>query len=229
MFSPSRISCSSAGQQKSSVPCPASARPRDEASNSLRGTTRFPPPETPVRLSNAVTGRTVLHYWNNRSYRPLGSELRQTATRKPFQPVKLLSLLWCGLRTLSVAAFRVFRFITDTHLTTFHRRLQARTRFLHQIVIFGLSSSQKRVIVAVTLCRMRGTRYVPECVCFLNKEAISVFPVRSVPFLPSQSRLRSTAPPKWEPLAGRSGLRLTVQAVGLAALGKLFFSAKRGA
>ena len=67
----------------------------------------------PGGSQNAVTGRNRSVLVSFRlSHRPLRSELQPARTRKPFQPVKLLSLP-CGADLLSPSLrLGVFRFIT---------------------------------------------------------------------------------------------------------------------
>ena len=144
MFSPSRVRVVKAGQNKS-APSPAQSQAlsqRDEAlSNSLRGTTRFPPTMRAALKRRNGARRPVLVGACRRSRRPLRSELRHSPTRKPFQPVKLLSLLWDGVRTLSVAAFRVYSdllvLITMCYLSTFSAALQAQAEIFREIGVFA--------------------------------------------------------------------------------------------
>ena len=116
MFSPLFFVLMSGVQQKSSVPCPVK-RPdkRDEALKN--SAPRYHPvsarAQVPSSSQNAVTGRNRSVLVSFRlSHRPLRSELQPARTRKPFQPVKLLSLP-CGTDLLSPSLrLGVFRFIT---------------------------------------------------------------------------------------------------------------------
>ena len=154
MFSPSRLSCSSAGQQKSSVPCPASARPRDEASNPLRGTTRFPPPETPVRLSNAVTGRTVLYYWG----KPFVQAARERTSAD--DRAEALSAGEASLFAVVRSAYSLRRCVSSIQVhnrdSSYHISPPFASlrlifwQFRRKILVSGLQSAARRVIVDAT-------------------------------------------------------------------------------
>ena len=99
-------------QQKSSAPA-RFLRQKGRSCNS--SAPRYHPVSTRAQMpggsQNAVTGRgrsALLRF----SHRPLRSELQPARTRKPFQPVKLLSLP-CGTDLLSPSLrLGVFRFIT---------------------------------------------------------------------------------------------------------------------
>ena len=58
------------------------------------------------------------------SHRPLRSELQHNCIRKPFQPVKLLSLPCMPCLLSPSLRLGVFRFITKSYVTTFRGRLQ---------------------------------------------------------------------------------------------------------
>ena len=104
-----------AGQQKRPRPLPGHFWPdkRDEAfaNPMLRGTTRFPPAQGQAALKRRNGAQpSCASGPQSRSRRPLRSELQPARTRKPSQPVKLLSLP-CGTDLLSPSLrLGVFRF-----------------------------------------------------------------------------------------------------------------------
>ena len=112
MFSPLFFVLMSGVQQKSSVPCPIS---QAKGTKLLILSSAVPPGFHPCtdagRLSERRNGAWPF-CTTAVSHRPLRSELQPARTRKPFQPVKLLSLP-CGADLLSPSLrLGVFRFIT---------------------------------------------------------------------------------------------------------------------
>ena len=128
MFSPLFFVLMSGVQQKSSVPCPIS---QAKGTKPLILSSAVPPGFHPCtdagRLSERRNGAWPF-CTTAVSHRPLRSELQHRYTRKPSQPVKLLSLLRCA-RLLSPSLRLEYsgrgHQITMNHLTTFRAGLQA--------------------------------------------------------------------------------------------------------
>lgn len=124
MFSPLFFVLMSGVQQKSSVPCPIS---QAKGTKLLILSSAVPPGFHPCtdagRLSERRNGAWPF-CTTAVSHRPLRSELQHRYTRKPSQPVKLLSLLCTPCLLSPSLRLGVFRFITKSYVTTFRDSLQ---------------------------------------------------------------------------------------------------------
>ena len=132
MFSPLFFVLMSGVQQKSSVPCPI---PQAKGTKLLILSSAVPPGFHPCtdagRLSERRNGAWPF-CTTAVSHRPLRSELQHRYTRKPSQPVKLLSLLQVPAYSLRRCVWSiqvVVILITENHLITFWGSLQGHPPF----------------------------------------------------------------------------------------------------
>jgi len=142
MFSPLFFVLMSGVQQKSSVPCPIS---QAKGTKLLILSSAVPPGFHPCtdagRLSERRNGAWPF-CTTAVSHRPLRSELQHRYTRKPSQPVKLLSLPCTPCLLSPSLRLGVFRFITVCILPHFaevckgcavtFRKSRVRWRFFHK-------------------------------------------------------------------------------------------------
>ena len=156
MFSPLFFVLMSGVQQKSSVPCPIS---QAKGTKLLILSSAVPPGFHPCtdagRLSERRNGAWPF-CTTAVSHRPLRSELQHRYTRKPSQPVKLLSLPCTPYLLSPSLRLGVFRFYNRFYVTTFCGGLQAGRADFAQVSGFDLPFWLCHVIFSAALCMEGG-------------------------------------------------------------------------